>query len=119
MPDSDDDDYNDAAADDAASVVSTVVSENGTKTRTAQRRVRHLLARAHARSRGMPRMRAFFLAWSSYCRATRARAAAGLGAEPVDDAEDDLDDAPLRALFTRRGTTVTMPRHICLQRSKR
>ena len=33
MPDNDDDDYGDAAEDDTASVVSTVVSENGTKTR--------------------------------------------------------------------------------------
>ena len=47
MPDNDDDDYGDAAEDDTASVVSTVASENGTKTRTAQRRIRHLLARTH------------------------------------------------------------------------
>ena len=96
----------DDSAGDAVSVTSTVESEGGTRYgfrvyRSPTRRMHHRLARQFFRLHHAPHTRAFFMAWVAAHRARRAREQAGLG--PVPDYEvDDSEDAPLRALFTRR-----------------
>ena len=105
MPESPRKDSDDEAGD-ADSVASTVESEEGTRYgfrvyRAPRRLMHHRLARQFFRLHHAPHARAYFLSWVAAHRARRARALAGLGPEP-DYEVDDSEDAPMRALFTRR-----------------
>ena len=97
-------DSDDDTAGDADSVASTVEveSESGFRLyRSPHRLTHHRLARQFFRLHHAPHQRAYFLSWVAAHRARRARALAGLGPEP-DYEVGDSEDAPQRALFTRR-----------------